>query len=310
MRRPLLLASVAAILLPAAACSEGSSSGDGSGRPTVAAAFYPLQYLAQEVGGDAIDVVTLVPPGSEAHEYEPTPKQLTALADASLVLYLGNDFQPSLQKAIGTLPSSARKVDLLTSVPLLPFGQEIGQGSNEEDHGELDPHVWLSPANMRLMAAAVADALAELVPDQAAVIRGNATALEARLTALDAAMTAGLARCESPYLVTGHHAFGYLADQYGLTQVSIAGLSPAEEPSAATLEDVAAFAAEHDVTTIFFEENLPSDLSRTVADEIGASTAVLDTLESPSQAALDTGEDYDSLMRENLVVLREGLRCA
>ncbi|MCB1953937.1 MAG: hypothetical protein KDF61_18245, partial [Rhodocyclaceae bacterium] len=59
-----------------------------------------------------------------------------------------------------------------------------------------------------------------------------------------------------------------------------------------------------------FEENLPSDLSRTVADEIGASTAVLDTLESPSQAALDTGEDYDSLMRANLVVLREGLRCA
>jgi zinc transport system substrate-binding protein len=131
----------------------------------------------------------------------------------------------------------------------------------------------------------------------------------AQLDELDGAFRDGLAECDSRILVSGHRAFAYLAAAYDLDAVSIAGISPSEEPSAQTLEDVATFAKDNGVTTIFFEENLPDDLARTVADEIGATTAVLDPIESPSGDQLDAGATYVSIMTDNLAALRAGLGC-
>ncbi len=288
-------------------CGDNGPATDESGRLSVAAAFYPLAELVSAVGGDAVEVTTIVPPGEEAHEYEPSPKQLTELSRADLVVILGNDFQPSVEKALESLPGSTRRVDLLESVDTIPISSGIGDESGDES-GD-DPHVWLSPRNMKVMATSVADALIDARPGDTATFSTNLAAYTTALDGLDADLAAGLASCASPYLVTAHHAFGYLADAYGLTQVSISGISPTAEPSAKTLEEVADFAAEHEVTTIFFEENLPADLSRTVADEIGATTAVLDPIESPSRDQLDSGADYESLMRLNLAALRAGLGC-
>lgn len=300
MRRLALVITLAATVAPLAACGGGTGGSGGNGELIVAAAFFPLAELARGVGGDTVRVVTIVPPGEEAHEYEPTPKQLTDLSDAGVVLYLGNGFQSGVEKALQSLPSSARRVDLLDAAqPLLPV-----DGSSNDD-----PHVWLSPKKMAAMAGAVEEALASADPAHADAFRANLTAYQASLAGLDAEMSAGLASCASPYIVTGHRAFAYLADAYSLTQVAISGISPGEEPSAKTLEEVASFARDHGVTTIFFEPNLPDDLARTVADEVGVTTAVLDPIESPSRDQLDAGATYESLMRADLAALRRALGC-
>lgn len=296
MRMTFLLAAVASI--PLVACgSDGSGS---SGGLKVAAAFYPIEEIVHRVGGDQADVVALVPPGEEAHEYDPTPQQLTELADADVVFYLGQGFQPNVEKAIESLPADVDTIDLLADLDLLP----AGDGSDRDD-----PHVWLSPHNMVRMSTTVLATLQEMSPDDARTFANNSGVYTNELTALDEEYDGGLRSCDSRLLVTAHRAFAYLADAYDLEAVSVTGISPAEEPSAKTIEEVAAFAEENDVTTIFFEENLPADLAATVADEIGADTAVLDPVESLSAEQLDAGDDYLSLMRDNLAAIAAGLRC-
>jgi zinc transport system substrate-binding protein len=285
------------------ACSNGTNRDDGITQ--VAVAFSPIEEIVRQVGGDKVGVITLVPPGEEAHEYDPTPKQLTQLAEADVVFYLGQGFQPNVEKALESLPASVQRVDLLAGLTLLPVTSQL-PGTDGDAEGETladgnDPHVWLSPRNMRAMADAVATQLGSAA---------DAATYDAALAALDSEFAAGLARCRSPYIVSSHRAFAYLADAYGLQAVAIAGVSPSEEPSAKTLEAIAAFARSNDVTTIFFEENLPEDLAKTLADEVGATTGVLDTIESLSADQLKAGDDYLSLMRDNLAALRQGLGCS
>lgn len=271
-------------------------------KPIVAAAFYPIEDIVRAVDGQAVDIVTLVPPGQEAHEYEPSAQQVGDLQAATVVFYLGGGFQPDVEKAVQSLPASVRKVDLLKSVDLLPITGRLA-GTDGEIEAEVlangaDPHVWLDPANMIIMATAVADALDV-----------DASAYIGQLHTLDDAFRTGLAHCRSHVIVTSHRAFEYLAHAYGLTQIPIAGVSPTEEPSAKTLETVAKAAKANAVTTIFFEHNLPADLAKTVADEVGATTAVLDPLESLSSDQLNAGGTYISVMSENLATLRTGLGC-
>ena len=331
MARLAALATGATLLATTVGC--GDDTDNTSARLRVAVAFFPLAELARNVAGDAlgtsVDVVSVVPDGEQAHDFEPTPRQIDDLGDADLVVFLGNGFQAGIEKAIESLPPSVTRVDLLQSVDLIEVGAEIGAddhagesggehaGESGDEHaaeGSPDPHVWLSPRRMATMADAVATAIATALDGAgddagAAQVRAGATDYTAALADLDAGFTEGLRTCEQTILVTGHHAFGYLAADYGLTQVSISGISPSEEPSAETLEEIARFATANGVSTIFFEENLPADLSRTVADEIGATTERLDPIEAPSTDQLAAGATYVSLMGDNLDALRTGLGC-
>lgn len=314
MRSILPVSLAVALPLALVACGDDNGSSGSADRLTVAAAFYPLETIVRSVGGDAIDVVTLVPPGEEAHEYEPTPQQLTELGEADVVVYLGQGFQPNVEKALESLPDSVVRIDLLDGLTLLPVTEQL-PGTEGEAGGESlasgdDPHVWLDPSNMQAMTAAVAAALGDADAAGADGYTQRAVEFDATLATLDQEFSDELAACESDVLVTSHRAFGYLAAAYDLTQVAIAGISPSEEPSAKSLEAVAAFAKDNGVTTIFFEENLPDDLAATVASEIGAGTDVLDPVESLSTEQLDEGADYLSVMRQNLAALSAGLRCS
>lgn len=300
-RNSSLVVAVLAAIPGLGACSSDTTR-QASQRPVIAAAFYPLAEIVRSVGGATVDVVTLVPPGDEAHEYEPTAQQVGDLQSAKIVFYLGDGFQPNVEKAIDALPKSVRRIDLLKSIELLPVTDAL-QGTQGRPNGEVlangyDPHVWLDPANMMTMAKVVADALG-----------ADATTYDAALTKLDDAFRSGLADCRSDVIVTSHRAFEYLAHAYSLTEIPIAGISPTDEPSAKTLQAVAKAAKANNVSTIFFEHNLPADLAKTVADEIGAKTSVLDPLESLSNDQLHAGETYISVMTENLAVLRSGLGC-
>lgn len=297
VRNLLALITAAAVAVGVAGCGDDPAPDPGN-RLSVVVGFYPLQFVADRVGGDRVAVTDLVRPGVEPHDLELSAGQVGALEKADLVLYL-TGFQPALDEAVGAA-SKDKAFDVATVEPLndAPAG--------DDEPAAKDPHVWLDPVRLATIADRVADRLATLDAEHAAAIRDRAALLRSQLTALDREYASGLATCQRREIVTSHTAFGYLAARYRLTQVPISGLAPDAEPSPQRLAEVAALAKQTGTTTIFFETLVSPKLAETLAAEVGAKTEVLDPIEGlqPGSSA-----DYLSVMRDNLGKLRTALGC-
>lgn len=304
MWKTLLRLATPALLVLGAATACDSSAAAGDGKLQVVAAFYPLQFVAEQVGGQNVEVKNLVKPGAEPHDLELSPKQVAQVGDADLVLYL-HDFQPAVDQAV-TDQAKDKSLDAATVAPLRDGFVPLEEGELHEDEKGKDPHIWLDPTRLAGVADAVAEKLGQLDPDNAAQYTENAEEVGTRLTALDDEYKQGLANCRQKTFVVSHNAFGYLAERYGLTQLAITGLTPEEEPSAARLAEVTKFAEDNNVKVIFFETLVSPKISQTLANEIGAKAEVLDPIEG-----LEAGskEDYFSVMQSNLAALRGALAC-
>ena len=301
-----------------AAASGAAPTAAPSGALTVSTSFYPIQYLAQAIGGEHVAVTSVTPTNVEPHDFELSPKDVTALSASSLVLYVSG-FQPSLDDALAQV-SGPTVVDLAGSVDLVHHDgveEEHEEGATEaateaatgaaHDHGAaaaLDPHFWLDPVRMQAAAKAVEAALAQADPAHADDYAANLDTLNATLTDLNTSYSTGLGHCERTTFVTSHAAFGYLADRYSLTQASISGVDPESEPSPAELAEVKKVVESTGTTTIFTEELVSPETAQAVAAETGAQTRVL----SPIESAPESG-DYAGVMRTNLEELRTALSC-
>ena len=277
-----------ALAVAAAGCGGAASS---SKQKPVVAAFYPLAWVAEQVGGPTVHVVDLTPSGAEPHDIELTPRDVQEIQDADLVLYLGSGFQPAVEKAVAN--RAGPSLDLLA-------GQKL-HASPEAERGEaLDPHVWLDPTRLATLVTAVGPELGR---------EGRAAQLVSRLRRLDRQLAVGLASCRRHEIVTSHAAFGYFGQRYGLQQIALTGLSPEAEPSPKDFERLVHEVETSHATTVFFEALVSPKLAETIAREAGAKTALLDPLEglTPSEAA--AGSDYISVMRSNLRTLRTALGC-
>lgn len=275
-------ASIATGLL-ASGCGGGAAG--ASGQTKVVASFYPLAFAAEQVGGSHVSVENLTPPGSEPHDLEVSPQDVAAIHDADLVLLLGHGFQPQLEDAAG---NGGRVLRLLDTPGLAR-------------HSNGDPHVWLDPVRFARIVMRVGRALHQ---------PAAAKRLAARLSGLDEEYRRGLGSCARDEIVTSHEAFAYLAERYGLHQVSITGLSPEAEPDPGKLAGVVDLVRTHGVTTIYFETLVSPRIAETVARETGARTAVLDPIEGLTKDEIARGDDYLSLMRGNLAALEAGLGCS
>ncbi|MBD7979709.1 metal ABC transporter substrate-binding protein [Oerskovia merdavium] len=328
--RAALVSSVAlATTLTLAACGSGGTSGGGGsggdGSVEVLASFYPLQFVAERVGGDRVEVSNLTPPAAEPHDLELSPAQARTVGTADLVVYQSG-FQAAVDEAVeGRQPAHVVDASEAAGLEAHPGeasadASEASEGTADEhadeegaddghDHSSesgLDPHFWLDPTRLVPVAEQVAAELTAIDPDGADEYAANLADLTADLTALDTEYAEGLASCASPYLVTSHEAFGYLAERYGLEQIGITGIDPEAEPSPARLREVADIIRDHGITTIFFETLTSPKVTQTLAQDVGVQAAVLDPLEGLS----DTGSDYLDVMRNNLEALRTGLTCA
>ena len=302
----------------ASGASGAAPTAAASGALTVSTSFYPIQYLAQAIGGEHVAVTSVTPTNVEPHDFELSPKDVTALSASSLVLYVSG-FQPSLDDALAQV-SGPTVVDLAGSVDLVHHDgveEEHEEGATEaateaatgaaHDHGAaaaLDPHFWLDPVRMQAAAKAVEAALAQADPAHADDYAANLDTLNATLTDLNTSYSTGLGHCERTTFVTSHAAFGYLADRYSLTQASISGVDPESEPSPAELAEVKKVVESTGTTTIFTEELVSPETAQAVAAETGAQTRVL----SPIESAPESG-DYAGVMRTNLEELRTALSC-
>ncbi|WFE52337.1 metal ABC transporter substrate-binding protein [Micromonospora sp. WMMD1155] len=305
-----LAAATALLALGAGAgCSTGDSAGADPKKVDVVAAFYPLQFLAERIGGDAARVTNLAKPGAEPHDLELNPSQVGQVSDAELIVYL-KGFQPAVDDAVAQ-NGGDRAFDVTSVQPLLDASagghDHEGEEGHAEESGGKDPHVWLDPTRLAGIGDQLAQRLGKADPDHAADYTARAATLRSDLTALDSEFKTGLATCQRREIVTSHVAFGYLADRYQLDQVGITGLSPDVEPSPQRLAHVIEEAKEHQATTIFFETLVSPKVAETIAGQVGAKTAVLDPIEG---LAAGSDGDYLSVMRTNLRTLQTALGCS
>lgn len=312
--RPLgLLAGLVSIAMVSACAGTGGRVADSpDDRLSVVAAFYPLEYAVSQVGGDHVQVQGLTKPGAEPHDLELTPRQVSEVAKADVVLY-EKGFQPAVDEAVkGQAAASGFDVSPAARLDLVAADDDHA-GEGEEEHAEHaedapDPHFWLDPLRYADVGDALAAELGKRDAANAAAYTRNAEAFRASLTSLDAEFKTGLKSCKVKDLVTSHAAFGYLARSYGFHQESITGLTPETEPNPAALADIAAHVKESGTTTIYAETLVSQDVAKTLARETGARLAVLDPIEGiTTQSA---GKDYLSVMRANLTILRAGQECS
>lgn len=279
----------------------------------ISASFYPLGFLAHEIGQERAEVQVITPPGSEPHDYEPSVQDILTIQNSELLL-LSGELEPWGPRVIESLEPGG------------PFVLEVGpelMTIEEPDHHDhnpdpdhesveadaLDPHIWLSPVLMQSMAEEVTAALVAIDPEGAQIYIANQQALVEKLQQLDGEYESGLAQCQSKTFITAHESFGYLAREYNLEQRGISGVSPDSEPSLQQLAELTTFARENNVQYIFFEELVSPKLAQTLAQEVGAQTLVLNPLESLGQNQLESGENYFSVMRQNLSHLQTALAC-
>ncbi|MBC9716171.1 zinc ABC transporter substrate-binding protein [Streptomyces sp. TRM66268-LWL] len=331
VRRPSRLISTAALagastlgLLALSACgSSNAADGKSDGKLDVVASFYPMQYLAEEIGGDHVNVDTLTKPGVEPHDLELSPKQTVELGNADMILYL-KDLQPAVDKAIDQ-SGVKTVVDAAGLTKLEKHGSSEdheghdheGEDAHADEHAEdehghsheseagEDPHIWLDPVKYAEVANGVGDALAKADPDHAADYKKNTEALVGKLEALNKDFADGLKNTTTKTFITTHAAFGYLAERYGLDQEAISGLSPEAEPSPARIKELQE-TAEHDkVSTVFFETLASDKTAKTLAKDTGLKTDVLDPLEGITDKS--KGADYLEVMQSNLTALKSAL---
>ncbi|MEU8676255.1 metal ABC transporter substrate-binding protein [Streptomyces sp. NPDC048560] len=294
------------------ACSTSDAADRENGdKLNVVTSFYPMQFLAEEIGGDHVSVESLTEPGVEPHDLELTPRQIGGLGDADYILYL-KGIQPAVDDAV-TQAGVKNTVDAATLTTLENHGSEVGgdEHGHEEEHGHegeeagADPHIWLDPAKYAEVAKGVGKSLEKADPDNAADYAKNTGALVEKLDALDTAFETGLKDTATRTFITTHSAFGYLAERYGLTQEGIAGLDPEAEPSPARIKEIHTVAKENEATTVFFETLASDRTAKTVAEDTGLKTDVLDPLEGITEQS--RGADYIEVMESNLAALQKAL---
>lgn len=332
---------LAALLLLAAGCAGGEQPAgetggrDGpEGRLKVAASFYPLYDFAKKIGGEHADVVNLVPAGVDSHDWSPKLQDMKRISEADVFLYLGagyegwvDDFLAALNGGDGPLAvEAARGAELIrlsgrAGAHAAASGEAdgpadgSGHGHDHEnghehdnnhghDHGhDVDPHVWLSPKQAAVLADNIKDAFAKADPDHRADYEARHAELLDRLRELDGKLQTLAAEASQKTFIVSHESFGYLARDYGLTQLGVMGLSPDAEPTAKKLREIRETAERLGIRYILFEELVSPRVAETLAASLGIETLVLNPLEGLTEEQLAAGDDYFTVMERNLTTL-------
>ncbi len=282
--------------------------------------FYPMYEFTKNVAGDLADVEAMIPAGIEPHDWEPTAQDMAKITDADILVYNGAGMEGWVGQVLDSASDSKLvAVEASKGLQIIDGFEEEEEEpaeaskanadaeADEHEHSGLDPHVWLDPALAIQEVRTIEAALSAAAPENVSAFKVNADAYVAKLEQLNQEFKDGLKDTKRKDFITQHAAFGYLAREYGLTQVPIAGLSPEQEPSAAKMAEIVDFAKAHDVKTIFFETLVSSSVADTIAKEIGAKSAVLNPIEGLTDEDRRNNLDYIGIMRQNLDALKLAL---
>lgn len=298
----------------------GIESKDTDGQKLkVMASFYPMYDFAVKIGGDKAEVTNMVPAGTEPHDWEPATADIKNLEEAAFFVYSGGGMEHWVDDVLASLETKKLvSVEASAGVTLRPghiHDEEEHKGAEEHteeedhghDHGQFDPHVWLSPVNAKKEMENIKNAYVKADPENKDYYEKNYQTYTAEFDKLDQEYKDTLSALPNKSIVVSHEAFGYLCDAYGLTQMGIEGLSPDSEPEPARMAEIIDFVKANHVKVIFFEELVSPKVAETIAAETGAQTQVLNPLEGLSDEELKNGADYFSVMEDNLKQLKAAL---
>lgn len=341
-----LFACLVLLALAVTSCSSSTNEEtlprDDVGRSgiQVVTTFYPLYDFATKIGGDHVHVVNLIPAGIDPHDWTPKPKDIVKMTQADLFIFNGAGFESWMDSMEEHFSDETVVLDISEGIELLPIqssilneeahehGEAHKHGQNDEhqvesnddhdygnghsqdphQHGAYDPHFWTSPKRALQMAEMIADRLIEVDQANEQDYIANYTLLKERLEQLDQQLTEIVQQANRDHIVVTHHAFAYLAHDYGFQQVAIMGLSPDAEPTARQIQAIAEFIETEGVQYILFEQLVSPKLADTLAADLGIDTLVFNPLEGLTEEQMANGEDYFSVMEMNLQTLEKALR--
>lgn len=289
--------------------TQPSPSPQHTGQLTVMASIHIMAEFAQKIGGEHVQVTSMVSPGVHAHSWEPDTTDITNLESADVLIYNGAGMEHWVDKVAKSLENkelilieASKGIELLESTAHVHG--ELNQQGQEDLH---DPHVWLNPMNAKKQLFTIKEAFIQVDPDHANEYEQNYQQHAKAMDELDQQFRDTLAPLPRKQIIVAHQAFGYLCEQYGLEQIPIEGVFAESEPDPARMADILRFAKKHDVTTIFFEQTASDKVAQTIADQLDARTDVLSPIESLTDKQLANGDDYISIMQQNLQALAKAL---
>ncbi len=281
---------LAAILL--VGCSPAAPAAKDNDKLNVAVSFDAMKEFTQAVGKDKINIITMIPDGTEPHDFQPTTKNMKDLQQANVFIYNGFGMEPWAEKTL----KSIDKKDLVAVNASQGIDPIVLKDEKErKEHGNYDPHCFLSLVNAQIEVKNIADALAKADPKNADFYQKNAADYNAQLQQLYAEYKQKFQAVPNKQFVTGHAAFGYLCRDFGLTQTSVESVFADGEPTTQQLANLVEYCKTHHVKTIFTEDMVSPKTSQTLANEVGAAVKTIHTMESSEGSAT-----YMDRMKEDL----------
>ncbi|MGM0419793.1 MAG: metal ABC transporter substrate-binding protein [Bacillota bacterium] len=278
--------------------------------------IYPIYEIAERLGGERLNIHQVVPEGVEVHGYEPSPRVLAKLEKSDLFVYVGENLEGWGESTARNL--RGEKVDtikLSEYVELIEYEEEHGyeeevddSHEDEDDHDVYDNHIWLDVDNMKIIADLLVEEFISLDPAGEEIYLANLAEVKAELEEVDQAYRESLQDLEHDIIIVSHAAFGYLAENYGFKQLAVTGLDPHSEPSSRTISDLIDIAEETGVEYIFMETLASPRAVRVIAEEADLEVLTLNTAASLRPKDIENGENYFTIMYDNLENLQKALQ--
>ena len=314
MKDILKIASLLLLLVGISACGKQEAEKE-DGKLEIVTSFYPMYDFTKNVAKDKANVSMLIDGGVESHDYEPSAKDMAKIQNADVFVYNSNEMETWVETVLENIDTSKVKViEASKGIELLKGSESHDEEEHEghdHDHGHshaFDPHVWLDPLLVKKEVRTISDALIEIDSKNKDYYEKNTTEYLSKLDKLNDDYVAAFEGAKSKKFVTQHTAFSYLANQYGLEQVAISGLSPDQEPTPKELKGIQDLVKKENINVIYTESSASEKIAKTIADATGAELAVLNPMESVSKKDRENGADYLSIMAENLEALKLSIK--
>ena len=304
LKRILCLAAVLLMMLTGAALADE--------KPTVVTTIYPQYDFVRAIAGDRVELTMLLKPGAEVHAYEPTPRDIMAIAGCDLFVYGGGESDEWVEGLLESTGCAGRVLAMMDEVPLLEEEEDDEHGHEDREDAEYDEHVWTSPKNVMLIVEALRDALCEIDPNGRETYEANAAAYLDELSALDEAFKQAAASGQRDKIVFGDRfPLLYFVREYGLDYIAaFPGCSSETEPSAAKMAEMIRSAEEIGAPVILYLELSNGSIAEAVAEQTNAETAVFYACHNVTQDDFEAGKTYLDYMWENVETLKTALGAA
>ncbi|WP_288393973.1 metal ABC transporter substrate-binding protein [uncultured Vagococcus sp.] len=323
MKDILKIASLLLLLVGISACGKQEAEKE-DGKLEIVTSFYPMYDFTKNVAKDKANVSMLIDGGVESHDYEPSAKDMAKIQNADVFVYNSNEMETWVETVLENIDTSKVKVIEASKGIELLKGSESHDGEDHDEHADeeeheghdhdhghshaFDPHVWLDPLLVKKEVRTISEALIEIDSKNKDYYEKNTTEYLSKLDKLNDDYVAAFEGAKSRKFVTQHTAFSYLANQYGLEQVAISGLSPDQEPTPKELKGIQDLVKKENINVIYTESSASEKIAKTIADATGAELAVLNPMESVSKKDRENGADYLSIMAENLEALKLSIK--